>query len=95
MPAPALILPVLCAFGAGAAAWVLARLGWRAAARGVVLAPVILLIWAIWGYAGADGMADLGYLVTILVMILPALAGAVIGLWLGQRARAARTRDLP
>lgn len=86
----AVLFPALFALGAGGLTWLLARFGWLAAARGAVLAMVILVFWLAWDWVAEPGTAGIGPLVPVLVMILPALAGAAIGLIAGQRARARR-----
>jgi hypothetical protein len=85
------LFPALFALGAGGITFLLARFGFRAGARAAVLALVLLILWQLWDWTGADeGMEDLALLVTILLLLLPALIGAAIGLWLGERARRRR-----
>lgn len=86
----ALLFPVGFALAACGMTWLLARMGWLAAARAAVLALAILTVWMVWDWYQAAGRDEMALLLASLLMLLPAVFGAIIGLMLGLRARRRR-----
>ena len=79
----ALLIALGCFAGGAALAGVFGRLGWRAAVwavRGVAVAAMALGTFM---SQTDDGWAGLGWFLFVLLFAGPALAGAILGGWLG------------
>lgn len=97
MTAPMIIALVVCVVLGFGLSWLVGRFGSRALLRAIWLALVLIIGMLVWpvlainmGWregTGFDGVAEV-YLA--VVFVLPTLAAAIVGGWLGARRKARR-----
>ncbi|MGY6410026.1 MAG: hypothetical protein ACXIUV_03215 [Alkalilacustris sp.] len=86
-----LTLIVLTCLGAGAGVgWLAGRLLGRAAAPGLGLGGLGLMVWLILSGRAAPGMEGLGLVLLAVLFVLPATGAAVVAAWLAGRRAAPR-----